>query len=208
MKPDGTSSFSTADEKLVSPEGNHVTEPDVKTGPAIKKYRHSDGTTWSYIFVLNSKVKKLEMLLEEDGRTYFVHKTVRYFRKQGKQKVRHQEVPTVSGLVFFQGYPKEIQAYLDQYFPNVRLCKNCSTGKVAEIPDAQMQPFMRVAETSPDRIRFLLHPYHYYARNRILLRITTGEFAGLERYIIRIDRDRRLVMDVGGLSVAISGVHA
>ena len=208
MKPDGTSSFSTADEKLVSPEGNHVTEPDVKTGPAIKKYRHSDGTTWSYIFVHNSKVKKLEMLLEEDGRTYFVHKTVRYFRKQGKHKVRHQEVPTVSGLIFFQGYPKEIQAYLDQYFPNVRLCKNCSTGKVAEIPDAQMQPFMRVAETSPDRIRFLLHPYHYYARNRILLRITTGELAGLEGYIIRIDRDRRLVMDVGGLSVAISGVHA
>ena len=202
MKPDGTSSFSTADEKLVSPEGNHVTEPDVNTGPAIKKYRHSDGTTWSYIFVHNSKVKKLEMLLEEDGRTYFVHKTVRYFRKQGKHKVRHQEVPTVSGLVFFQGYPKEIQAYLDQYIPNVRLCKNCSTGKVAEIPDAQMQPFMRVAETSPDRIRFLLHPYHYYARNRILLRITTGELAGLEGYIIRIDRDRRLVMDVGGLSVA------
>ena len=58
MKPDGTSSFSTADEKLVSPEGNHVTEPDVKTGSAIKKYRHSDGTTWSYIFVHNSKVKK------------------------------------------------------------------------------------------------------------------------------------------------------
>lgn len=96
MKPDGTSSFSTADEKLVSPEGSHVTEPDVKTGSAIKKYRHSDGTTWSYIFVHNSKVKKLEMLLEEDGRTYFVHKTVRYFRKQGKHKVRHQEVPTVS----------------------------------------------------------------------------------------------------------------
>ena len=148
------------------------------------------------------------MLLENDGRTYFVHKTVRYFRKHGKQKVQHQEVPTVSGLVFFQGYPEEIQAYLDQKFTHARLCKNCSTGKVAEIPDTQMQPFMRVAEISPERIRFLLHPYHYYARNRILLRISTGEMAGLEGYIIRIDRDRRLVMDVGGLSVAISGIHA
>ena len=148
------------------------------------------------------------MLLENDGRTYFVHKTVRYFRKLGKQKVQHQEVPTVSGLVFFQGYPEEIQAYLDQKFTHARLCKNCSTGKVAEIPDTQMQPFMRVAEISPERIRFLLHPYHYYARNRILLRISTGEMAGLEGYIIRIDRDRRLVMDVGGLSVAISGIHA
>ena len=177
MKPDGTSSFSTADEKLVSPKGNHVTEPDAKTGSAIKKCRQSDGTTWSYIFVHNSKVKKLEELLEKDGRTYFVHKTVRYFKKLGKQKVQHQEVPTVSGLVFFQGFPEEIQAYLDQKFPHARLCKNCSTGKVAEIPDTQMQPF-------------------------------TGEMAGLEGYIIRIDRDRGLVMDIGGMSVAISGVHA
>ena len=66
---------------------------------------------------------------------------------------------------------------------------------------------MRVNETEPERIRFLLKPFHYYARNRILLRITSGELAGLEGYVIRIDRDRRLVMDVGGMSVAISGVH-
>ena len=140
MKPDGTSSFSAADEKLVSPEGNHVSEPDVKTGPAIKKYRHSDGTIWSYIFVHNSKVKKLEMLLEEDGRTYFVHKTVRYFRKQGKQKVQHQEVPTVSGLVFFQGYPKEIQSYLDQYFPNARLCKTVARARWQRSPMRRCNP--------------------------------------------------------------------
>ena len=208
MKPDGTSSFSTADEKQATPKGNHVTEPDAKTGSAIKKCRQSNGTTWSYVFVHNSKVKKMEELLVKDKVTYFVHKTVRYFKKLGKQKVQHQEVPTVSGLVFFQGYPEDIQAYLDENFPPARLCKNCSTGKVAEIPDSQMQPFMRVTETAPERIRFLLHPYHYYARNRILLRITTGEMAGLEGYIIRIDRDRRLVMDIGGMSVAISGVHA
>ena len=137
-----------------------------------------------------------------------MHKTIRYFKKLGKQKVQHQEVPTVSGLVFFQGFPEEIQTYLDKKFPRTYLCKNCSTGRVAEIKDSLMRPFMRIVETSPERIRFLLHPYHYYARNRILLRITTGEMAGLEGYIIRIDRDRRLVMSIGGLSVAISGVHA
>jgi len=208
MKPDGTSSFSTADEKLVSLEGTHVTEPEKTSGSEIKKCCHSDVTTWCYIFVHSSKARGMEEQLEKDGKTYFVHKTVRYFQKMGKQKVQHQEVPTVSGLVFFQGCPKEIQAYLNGKFPGAYLCKNCSTGRVAEIPDSQMQPFMRVTKTSPERIRFLLHPYHYYARNRILLRITTGEMAGLEGYIIRIDRDRRLVMSIGGLSVAISGVHA
>lgn len=208
MKPDGTNSFSTADEKRVSPEGNHFTEPDVKTGSEVKKCLQSDGTTWSYLFVHHSKVKGMEAQLTKDGRTYFVHKTIRYFKRMGKQKVQHKEIPTVSGLVFFQGFPEEIQTYLDKKFPRTHLCKNCSTGKVAEIKDSQMRPFMRVNETEPERIRFLLKPFHYYARNRILLRITSGELAGLEGYVIRINRDRRLVMDVGGISVTIAGVHA
>lgn len=180
MKPDGTSSFSTADEKLVSPEGNHVTEQENKSGSEVKKCHQSDETTWSYLFVHHNKVKGMEAQLTKDGITYFVHKTIRYFKKMGKQKVQHKEIPTVSGLVFFQGHPKEIQAYLDNYFPYAHLCKNCSTGKVAQIPDSQMRPFMRVNETEPERIRFLLKPFHYYARNRILLRITSGELAGLK----------------------------
>ena len=208
MKPDGTSSLSTADEKPVSPKGTQVTEQDVTSGSEVKKCRHSDTTTWSYLFVHHRKVKGMEEQFVKDGITYFVHKTVRYFKRQGKRKVQHKEMPTVSGLVFFQGHPKEIQAYLDDTFPYAHLCKNCSTGRVAEIQDSQMRPFMRVNETEPERIRFLLKPFHYYARNRILLRITGGELAGLEGYVIRIDRDRRLVMEVGGLSVAISGVHA
>lgn len=67
---------------------------------------------------------------------------------------------------------------------------------------------MRVAETEPERLRFLLRPFVYYSKNRTLLRIVTGEYAGLEGYVIRIARDRKLVMDVGGMAVALSGVHA
>ena len=208
MTPDGTSSFSTADEKTISPEGNHVTEPDSMTGSEVEKCSETNTTVWSYLFVHHRKVIGIEEQLAKDGLTYFVHKTMRYFNRTGSRKVQHQEMPTISGLVFLQGDIAFMNAYLNEKFPYLHLCKNCSTGKYAEIPDSQMQPFMRVCETSPERIRFLLHPFHYYARNRILLRITTGELAGLEGYVIRIDRDRRLVMDVGGISVAISGVHA
>ena len=208
MKPDGTSSFSTADENHVSPKGTHVTEQDVKAGSVVKKCRCPDSTTWSYLFLHHRKVKGMEEQFVKDGITYFVHKTVRYFKRTASAKVQRKDLPTVSGLVFFQGLPKDIQAYLDRNFPNTHLCKNCSTGRVAVISDSQMRPFMRINQTEPERIRFLLKPFHYYARNRILLRITSGELAGLEGYIIRIDRDRRLVMDVGGLSVAVSGIHA
>lgn len=208
MQPDGTDSSSTADEKRISPKGKHVTEPNRKIGSEVKNYLHSDGTTWSYLFVHHNKVKTLEELLERDKRTYFVHRTVRYFQNPGKHKVRSDEMPSVSGLVFLQGRPLEIQSYLSDLFPYLYLCKDCSTGRVAQIPDSQMRPFMRITNVAPERVRFLLHPFHYYARNRILLRITCGELEGLEGYVIRIDRDRRLVMNIGGLSVAIGGVHA
>ena len=156
----------------------------------------------------HSKVRKVEARLNADNVPHFVHKTVRYYKKRAKHGVQRQELQTVSGLVFLQGNAKELQEYLNWNFPNTYLCKNCSTGKAAVIPDSQMRPFMRINETEPDRIRFLLKPFHYYARNRVLLRISSGDLAGLEGYVIRIDRDRRLIMEVGGMSVAIAGVHA
>lgn len=72
MKPDGTSPFFTADEKLVFPKGNHVTESDIKTGSEVKDYLQPDATTWSYIFMHHSKVNGMEELLEKDKKTYFV----------------------------------------------------------------------------------------------------------------------------------------
>lgn len=166
-------------------------------------------TSWSYLFVHNRKVKSIEQQLQQDGIPHFVHKTIKYLpRRSNHGGMRHVEAPSVSGLIFLQGSPRQLQAYLDEHLPLHKLCKNCSTGRVATIPCNQMEPFMRVSETEPDRLRFLLRPFVYYAQNRTLLRIVSGDYAGLEGYVIRIARDRRLVMDVGGMAVAISNVHA
>ena len=226
MKQDCTVSQSTADETKRFqtsenndfPEGTHVSEPDEMTGSAIKKCplvnkeaesETDNCTSWSYLFVHNQKVKSIEEQLKKDGRTHFVHKTIKYVpRHRNRSGMREVETPSVSGLIFLQGDPKKLQDYLDRNVNSYKLCKNCSTGKVATIPCNQMEPFMRVAETEPERLRFLLRPFVYYSKNRTLLRIVTGEYAGLEGYVIRIARDRKLVMDVGGMAVAISGVHA
>ena len=215
------------------PEGTHVSEPDEMTGSAIKKCSQvskktetekenesipevvpsnddkDNCTSWSYLFVHNQKVKSIEEQLKKDGVTHFVHKTIKYVpRHRNRGGMREVETPSVSGLIFLQGDPELLQDYLDKNIKPYKLCKNCSTGKVATIPCNQMEPFMRVAETEPERLRFLLCPFVYYSKNRTLLRIVTGEYAGLEGYVIRIARDRKLVMDVGGMAVALSGVHA
>lgn len=214
-------------------EGTHVSEPDEMTGSAIKKCSQvnqetetekenesilevppsnnnkDNCTSWSYLFVHNQKVKSIEELLKKDSVSHFVHKTIKYVpRHRNRGGMCEVETPSVSGLIFLQGNPKTLQDYLDKNIKPYKLCKNCSTGKVATIPCNQMEPFMRVAETEPERLRFLLRPFVYYSKNRTLLRIVTGEYAGLEGYVIRIARDRKLVMDVGGMAVALSGVHA
>ena len=220
MKQDCTVSHSTADERkghhtMEAQEflkGTNVSEPDDKSGPEIKKYplgKQDDCTTWSYLFVHNQKVKSIEEMLGKDGIPHFIHKTIKYVpRHRNSGQVQQVEKPSVSGLIFLQGSPKSLQAYLDEKLSPHRLCKDYSTGRVATIPSNQMEPFMRVAETEPDRLRFLLRPFVYYSKNRTLLRIVTGPYAGLEGYVIRIARDRKLVMDIGGMAVAISGVHA
>ena len=229
---DETKRFQTT-ESNEFPEGTHVSEPDEMTGSAIKKCSQvnketetekenesipkvvpsnddkDNCTSWSYLFVHNQKVKSIEEQLKKDGVTHFVHKTIKYVpRHRNRGGMREVETSSVSGLIFLQGDPEILQDYLDKNIKPYKLCKNCSTGKVATIPCNQMEPFMRVAETEPERLRFLLRPFVYYSKNRTLLRIVTGEYAGLEGYVIRIARDRKLVMDVGGMAVALSGVHA
>lgn len=229
---DETKRFQTS-ESNEFPEGTHVSEPDEMTGSAIKKCSQvnketetekeyesipkmvpnnddkDNCTSWSYLFVHNQKVKSIEEQLKKDGVTHFVHKTIKYVpRHRNRGGMREVETPSVSGLIFLQGAPEILQDYLDQNIEPYKLCKNCSTGKVAIIPCNQMEPFMRVAETEPERLRFLLRPFVYYSKNRTLLRIVTGDYAGLEGYVIRIARDRKLVMDVGGMAVALSSIHA
>ena len=229
---DETKRFQTSENNEFQ-EGTHVSEPDEMAGSAIKKCSQvntetetekenesileetpsnndkDNCTSWSYLFVHNQKVKSIEELLKKDSVTHFVHKTIKYVpRHRNRGGMCEVETPSVSGLIFLQGYPKTLQDYLDKNIKPYKLCKNCSTGKVATIPCNQMEPFMRVAETEPERLRFLLRPFVYYSKNRTLLRIVTGEYAGLEGYVIRIARDRKLVMDVGGMAVALSGVHA
>lgn len=81
------------------------------------------------------------------------------------------------------------------------------TGKPASIKNSVMKPFMKVVESDPDRVTFLRDPFVKFARDHVKLRVLTGILKGQEGYVIRILRDRQLVMDFGGNAVAISNVH-
>lgn len=181
-----------------------------------------DPAPWSYLFIRKRDAEYFSLKAETEGgfRT-FIHRTIitdaSGKSEKGKPNGSAQDReasngttegrPTISGLIFIQGKTKVIKKYLWERFPQYHLVNDCSTRKAAVIPDSVMQPFMRIAGTDPSRIRFLVNPLTHYAEGNTLVEIMTGPLAGLQGYIIRIDRDRKLVIGVGDMTVAIGGVH-
>lgn len=201
-------------------------EPDMETPASTDmeptRDRSQAPVPWSYLFIRKRDAEYFSLKAETEGgfRT-FIHRTIITDESgkptKGKPNGSAQDReasngategrPTISGLIFIQGKTKVIRKYLWERFPQYHLVNDCSTRKAAVIPDSVMQPFMRIANTDPSRIRFLVNPLTHYAEGNTLVEIMTGPLAGLQGYIIRIDRDRKLVIGVGDMTVAIGGVH-
>lgn len=203
-------------------------EPDMETPASTDmeptRDRSQAPVPWSYLFIRKRDAEYFSLKAETEGgfRT-FIHRTIVTDASgksaKGKPDGSAQDMeasngttategrPTISGLIFIQGKTKVIKKYLWERFPQYHLVNDCSTRKAAVIPDSVMQPFMRIANTDPSRIRFLVNPLTHYAEGNTLVEIMTGPLAGLQGYIIRIDRDRKLVIGVGDMTVAIGGVH-
>lgn len=196
-------------------------EPDMETPASTDmeptRDRSQAPVPWSYLFIRNRDAENFSLKAEtEGGFKTFVHRTIITDASGKTSKVKSEDQnsgkptegrPTISGLIFIQGKTKVIRRYLWERFPQYHLVNDCSTRKAAVIPDSVMQPFMRIANTDPSRIRFLVNPLTHYAEGNTLVEIMTGPLAGLQGYIIRIDRDRKLVIGVGDMTVAIGGVH-
>ncbi|MDD6623450.1 MAG: hypothetical protein PUE76_01360 [Bacteroides sp.] len=212
MTLDSSDSNPIAEGTTKAPEGQQITGQDEKvmSGDISVVSRHTatgkEAETWSYLNIHNMRVASFEDRVINDAKfKCFIHRTWQKTMSHGTPKKELK--PTVSGLVFLQGKPDEIQKYLDEYYPPYHLVKDCSTGRPAIIRDALMEPFMKIASVHPDRVRFLRKPFVKFAETHTLLRVLTGPFAGQEGYIVRIDRDRQLVMDFGGIAVAFRGIR-
>lgn len=198
-----TGSQSKTTRSRLNGELEMIPSPEVENG--LQDKSETSDTSWCYLFIHHTKVETIAKKLEREGYRIFIHKNIIY-KKENKQ-IRKELQPTVSGLLFVQGNYHEIQQLLKEYFFALHLVKDCSTGQIATIPDHIMQPFMKISEVTPTRIRFMPHTFDYYSEGNCLIRITSGTLAGLEGYRIRISRDKCLVTSIGGITVAIGGIY-
>ena len=194
----------------------------------------SGNLPWGYVYIPHGRVERFLELIEyiaaqgEFTPPTFVHRSPRRDKKSeqktspqsSKKKPKSaknsgksssdsepQDPLTVSGLVFLQGETRELQLFLNKNFQNVYLVNDCATNRPASIPQSQMKPFMDLMTSNPYEITLLRDAFEKFAENRVKLRLLTGPFAGHEGYIVRIHRDRQLVMQLGGITIALRGVH-
>ena len=197
------------------PKGIHIVGTDRESVSKVGGMSKNEEpeAPWGYIFIQHMSAGIFEKRLESlkiDG-TFrpkcFIHRTVRYKQKPNGKGVTKEEKPTISGLVFLQGHTKQLRSFLIQNFPQYYLVNDCSTGKPATIADSLMRPFMKIMQEEPERVTFLRDPFIKFAKDHVKLRVLTGLFKGQVGYVVRILRDRQLVMDFGGYAVAISNMH-
>lgn len=213
------------------PKDIHVTETDKESGLGIEDVSNGkeegkgnvthrnaeDGEKekpWGYLLIHNRQVDLFKKQVDDYNHLHpeaahecFIHYSYMYKKKKGGKGVVKKLLPTVSGLVFLQGRTVELQTFLRANYPQYHLINNCSTGKPASIAHKVMKPFMELVSSHPENVTFLRDPFVKFAKDHVNLRVITGLFKGLEGYIIRVDRDRQLVMELGGYAVAIRGVH-
>lgn len=186
-------------------EGNFENGSKFILGPKGEMYSQThEREPWCYLFLHHAKVEIVRKKLEEKF-CVFIHKTIIY--KREKSHIKQDEQPTISGLIFVQGAVNDIQNFLRENFFNIYLVKDCSNKQIAMIPDSVMQSFIQVSQVHPTRIRFMPHTFDYYSKDHSLVRITSGVLLGMEGYRIRIARDKCLITSIGGMTVAISGIH-
>ncbi len=196
--------------------------------PSLPK--EPDQQSWGYVYITHGRVERFLELIEyiaaqgEFTPPTFVHRSPRRDKKSSPKSPKktsktvqktdtssdnpEQLDPlTVSGLVFLQGETRELERFLMDNFPMIYLVKDCATNRPASIPHAQMKPFMELMKSNPYEITLLRDAFEKFAENRVKLRLLTGPFAGHEGYIVRIHRDRQLVMQLGGITVALRGIH-
>lgn len=81
-----------------------------------------------------------------------------------------------------------------------------ATGQPSVVPDAEMQNFMRFVSVKNLDAHILPDPYQRFKVCQ-KVRVCAGDFEGIEGYVFRIRGDRKLIIALGDMAVAISGIH-
>lgn len=157
---------------------------------------------------------KIKTLLDKSNIENFI--PMRYelveTKNEGKKRLL---LPAIHNLIFVHSSQEtltQLKMTKKEFSPMRYMMKHSASSpqqsEIMTVPDDQMNNFMRVASVQDDRVIFL----NYDELNKSMgkrVRIIDGYFAGVEGIVKRINRNKRVVVQIEGVAaVAIAYVHS
>ena len=137
--------------------------------------------------------KKIKAYLDERSVENFIP-----FRKvmviQNGKRVK-KEKPVVSGLIFIRTDQVTVLSIANESKTKFTYLRNLETQKLLTVPDKQMEDFMFLLRFSETAVQV----DNAYLQKGDRVRVTHGEFAGIEGELIRIKGHKRVVVRLEGL---------
>ncbi len=124
------------------------------------------------------------------------------------EQQKYVEVPAIHNLIFI----RSTRLFLDEYqarrdgVPMYYMFDSVTKQPVV-VRDSDMDAFIRVTQLCNKNLLYLKDNIEKFNSNP-KVRVMDGQFAGAEGYVVRIRRDRKVVLVLDGIiAVAISGIH-
>ena len=163
---------------------------------------------WYVVRTEYNRELKLVKQLEEKNVEYFIPKK-QEFVIEDEQK-HYVEVPAIHNLVFIHS----TRNFLDEYQRRrakddvpIRYMFDLATRNPIIVRESDMHNFIRVTKLCNENILYLKDNIDKF-KSHPKVRVTAGRFEGIEGYVVRIRRDRKLVIQLHGIiAIAISGIH-
>lgn len=168
-----------------------------------EKEQKQEPVAWFVIRVTYGRERKLHKELEERKIDHFLpEKTVTYNRPSDG-KIVHRKKSAIPNMIFIHDTRSNIQALkteLEGRLP-MRYMMNKTTHQPVTVRDRQMQDFIRLVGSEGEKLLYLDNPDVVYEKGQPV-EVIFGPFAGIQGYILRIRRDRKLVICLDGVLAA------
>ena len=171
-----------------------------------------DEICWFPMRVTYHREMKIKSLLDEASIENFIpmHYVMVDTKTEGKKRLLQ---PAIHNLVFVRSTQETLtrlkmtqKGFDPMRYMMKRPVDNTQAQEIMTIPDEQMNNFMKVASVQDDRVIFLNYEeLHNSIGQRV--KVMGGYFAGVEGVIKRINRNKRVLVQLEGLAaVAIAFV--
>ena len=162
-------------------------------------------TYWYALKVFYHNMERVQKDFRQERYETFFPTTLE--KKVSKGVEAYVEMPVIPSLLFVKCTAKALKAYKQDHQSSFMFYPEPGTNNPGKIDDAEMENFKKALSAPKREVKFLGEDNPTF-RTGEKVRVTGGDYQGVEGYIKRIDRNKRVLVCITGVAVVmLSYIH-